>query len=265
MSHTYIHHSVVNSFDVLLVSTMILASIYYIYAAHIVRHNKPWPLYRTIFWLMGILCLTSMVVGPLAHQAHDDFRVHMLGHLLLGMLAPLLLVLSAPMTLALRTLHVQLARRISSLLKSSSMRILINPLSSSFLNVGGICLLYTTNLYVVMQHNIIVHLIVHIHVFLAGYLYTLSIIYVDPTPHRTSFVYRAVWLIISIAGHGILSKYIFAHPPGNVPVAHAETAGILMYYGGDAIEMVIIFILCYQWYKASRPRTSYTIEPLLNS
>lgn len=52
------------------------------------RHHKRWPLYRTGFWVLGTICAAIAVVGPLAKRAHIDFIVHMLGHLLLGMLAP---------------------------------------------------------------------------------------------------------------------------------------------------------------------------------
>jgi putative membrane protein len=79
-------------------------------------------------------------------------------------------------------------------------------------------------------------------------------IYIDLTPHRTSFLHRAIVLVIALAGHGILSKFIYIHAPAGVPAEQAELGGMLMYYGGDAIDIVIIFILCWQWYVATRPR-----------
>jgi putative membrane protein len=122
------------------------------------------------------------------------------------------------------------------------------------LNVGGMWVLYTTDLYMMMQQHLFLHVLIHLHVFLAGYLFTISVIYIDPTPHRTSFVYRSVILLIALAAHGILSKYIYSHPPYGVSISQAEKGGMIMYYGGDAIELILIFILCFQWYKSSRPR-----------
>jgi putative membrane protein len=210
------------------------------------RH-KQWPLYRTAFWVFGVLCGVAAVVGPLANRAHMDFTAHMLGHLLLGMLAPLLMVLAAPMTLVLRILNVTLARRLSRVLKSWPVRILCDPIVASFLNVGGLWILYTTDLYAAMQQNILLHVFIHKHVFIASYLFTVSMIYIGPTPHRSSFVYRAIVLVIALAVHSILSKYIHTQPPNSVPAAQAEIGGMLMYYGGDAIDVIIIFILCFQW------------------
>lgn len=110
-----------------------------------------------------------------------------------------------------------------------------------------------------MQQNIFLHLIVHLHVFLAGYFFTLSMIYIDPAPHRVSFVIRAIVLIIVLAGHGILSKYIYAEPLPGVPATQAKIGSMIMFYGGDAIDVVLIYILCLHWYKATRPRMSFSM------
>jgi putative membrane protein len=254
---THIYHADGIVSQLLLALPFLLVLVMYILAAFIscLRH-KQWPLYRTAFWVFGVLCAVAAVVGPLANRAHMDFTAHMLGHLLLGMLAPLLMVLAAPMTLVLRTLNVTLARRLSRVLKSWPVRILCDPIVASFLNVGGLWILYTTDLYAAMQQNFLLHVLIHKHVFIAGYLFTVSMIYIDPTPHSSSFVYRAIVLVIALAGHSILSKYIYAHPPNSVPAAQAEIGGMLMYYGGDAIDVILIFILCLQWFRATRPRTS---------
>lgn len=159
-------------------------------------------------------------------------------------------------SLILRTLNVFLARRLSHALKSRPVRIWGHPIVASLLNIGGLWVLYTTDLYMAMQQNILLHVLVHIHVFFAGYLFTISMIYMDPTPHRFSFIYRALVLIIALAGHGILSKYLYAYPPNGVPPAQAETGGMLMYYGGDIIVLVLISIFCFQWFKATRPRAT---------
>jgi putative membrane protein len=258
---THIYHADGIVSQLLLTLPFVLVLVMYILAAFVSsRRHKQWPLYRTVFWVFGVLCAAAAVVGPLANRAHMDFTAHMIGHLLLGMLAPLLMVLAAPMTLVLRTLNVTLARRLSRVLKSWPVRILSDPIVASFLNVGGLWILYTTDLYSAMQQNILLHVLIHIHVFFAGYLFTASMIYIDPTPHKSSFVYRAIVLVIALAGHGILSKYIYAQPPNSVPAAQAEIAGMLMYYGGDAIDVVLIFIFCFQWFRATRPRASLTMD-----
>ncbi|PKF89832.1 hypothetical protein CW306_11180 [Bacillus sp. BA3] len=247
-------------FEPILLILLALVIVIYIAAAVISnRRYKKWPLYRTLFWILGTICAASAIIGPIANRANMDFTAHMVGHLLLGMIAPILLVFTAPITLALRTLDVQSARRLSKVLKSWPLRIISNPITASMLNIGGLWILYTTELYGLMHQNALLHALVHFHVFMAGYLFTASMIYMDPTLHRFSFMFRAVVFTISLAGHDILSKYIFAHPPSGVTKEQAENGGMLMYYAGDAIDVALIFILCYQWFKATRPKESLAL------
>ncbi|GMK39160.1 membrane protein [Paenibacillus sp. CCS19] len=223
------------------------------------RYYKPWPIIRTVSWTVGSLFAMTGVTGHLSQRAAGDFQAHMINHLLLGMLAPLLMVLAAPMTLVLRTLSIPSARRVSQALNSWPLRRLTHPAVTAFLHIGGLWLLYTTSLYTHLHDSSLLYFIVHAHMIVAGYLFTASILYIDPIRHRVSFVYRAAVLVIASACHGILSKHIYAHPPHGVALEQAEAAGMLMYYGGDVIDIVLVFILCCQWYRATKPRRSQNI------
>lgn len=260
MSTDHIHEEAARSLlgpgpQLVLAIPFVCALILYVWA--VIRSNrryKKWPLYRTFSCSAGVFLAVASVAGPLAEKAHHDFQAHMLGHLFLGMLAPLLMALAAPVMLTLRTLPRDKARKLSQLLKSRPLRVLSDPFFASFLNIGGLWLLYTTSLYSAMHENILLHIFIHLHVFLAGYLFTVSLIYIDPIPHRKSYAYRAAALLSALAAHGILSKIIYARPPEGVPADQAESGSMLMYYGGDAIDIILIFILFLQWYKASRPK-----------
>lgn len=240
-----------------LVVTLLLIILFLVYplAAYITsRKFKKWPLHRYIFWGVGILTVGAALIAPSADLAYSNFTAHMIGHLLLGMLAPLFLLAAAPMKLILRTLQVPSARKLTFVLKSRPVQFITNPLIASAFNLGGLYVLYTTDLYSLMHQSLILHIIVHFHVFLAGYVFTASIIYMDVTPHRYHYTYRTIVLILSLAGHKILSKHIYAYPPAGVGKGEAEAGGMLMYYGGDFIDAVLIIILCYHWYKAAAPK-----------
>lgn len=222
------------------------------------RTYKSWPLRRYILWTVGVGCVAITLIGPLATFAHTNFVGHMIGHLLLGMLAPLLIALSAPMTLLLRMLDVRAARKVTRVLKSRAFQFLTNPMTASVLNIGGLYLLYMTDLYGLMHQSIFLYALIHFHVFAAGYLFTISLIYVDVTSHRYSYIYRSLVLITALAGHKILAKMIYANPPNGVPKSEAEIGAMWMYYGGDLVDLMLIVILCYQWYKATAPRIGVT-------
>jgi putative membrane protein len=190
---------------------------------------------------------TMAVVGPVADHGHHDFRVHMLGHTLLGMLGPLLLVLAAPATLALRALPVQDARRVSAVLRRPLVAGVSHPVVAAVVNVGGLWLLYRTGLYTASTGSPILHLLVHLHVFLAGCLFALAIVGPDPAPHRPGPPVRAVVLILAIAAHNVLAKTIYAFPPPGVDPAQAAGAGRLMYYAALPVELTMIAVLCREW------------------
>jgi putative membrane protein len=194
------------------------------------------------------------LTGPVADAAHHDFTVHMGGHLLVGMIAPLLLVAARPVTVALQALPVRHGRRLARLLSTAPVRVLTHPVTAAVLSAGGLWLLYRTGLYALTRHDELVHLGVHVHVLLAGYLFTAAVIGRDPAPHRSGFATRAGTLVLILAAHGILAKYLYGHPPAGVPDEQARTAGLLMYYGGDLIDIGLMVVLCRQWYASSRPR-----------
>ncbi|NHM31263.1 cytochrome c oxidase assembly protein [Neobacillus terrae] len=222
------------------------------------RKLKNWPIHRYIFWIIGTL---SLIIGAflMGKPSHHSFGTHMLIHLLIGMISPLFLVLSAPMTLILKSLNVSHARIVTCVLKSKLINFFINPFVAAVMNAGGLWLLYTTGLYTKMQASALLHVLVHLHLFLAGYLSALSIIYIDPVHRRYSFKIRAIVLVATIAAHDILSKFIYAHPPKGVSLNEAHSGAMLMYYGGDAVELIILIVLCYQWFKAEKPRKSYVL------
>ncbi len=174
------HHSFLLFTDLFFGIRALLAICLYIgavLAANRWQRLRRWPWQRTISFIAGVLLAATAVIGPLTRQSHADFTAHMMGHLFLDMLAPLLIALAAPMTLLLRTLNVRAARKLSRLLQCHPIQFFTHPVVASVLNIGGLWLLYTTNLYTVMHTNLLLHVFVDLHVFIAGYLFTISLLY----------------------------------------------------------------------------------------
>lgn len=222
----------------------------YLFSAASPRIAGGWPKRRSACFILGMITAASTFAGPLAALGHHDFTANVAAHVLAGMVAPLFLVLSRPVTLALRTLHVVPARRLSALLKSKPARVLTDPSAAAILNVGGMWMMYRTDLYQGMQDSVLIHWLVMGHVLAAGYLFTAAIVGRDPAPHRPKHGYRCVVLVASIAAHNVLAKSLYAMPPAGVPAGQAETGGQLMYYAGGAVELALIILLWHQWYRA---------------
>lgn len=232
------------------------AAALYLGGLRLARDRSPWPRPRTAAWMAGLLCAGVGMVGPFAALAHSSFPVHMAGHVLVGMLAPLLLVLGRPVTLALRALPVTEARALSRVLRSGPFRVLTHPVVAGILSIGGLWLLYTTPLFPLLHASPWLHAAVHLHVLLTGYLFTASIVGLDPDPHRASVAVRALVLIVFVAAHSILAKWVWAHPPLGVDVGDARIGAELMFYAGDAVDVLLMVLLLRQWYAATRPRAS---------
>lgn len=233
-----------------LVSVALLAAI----AVYLIGALRPgdrpaWPRHRIALWIAGCLVTALSVQATVAD--HDDFVRHAAAHVGLGMLAPLLLMLAAPVTLALRSLSAVPARRLARMLRSRPIRFLTYPVTTAVLNLGGMWLLYAGGLYPSIHTNGLLFVVVHVHVFVSGYLFSASIAGVDPAPHRASFVTRAAVLCAVMAGHSILSKQLFGNPPAGVSPAEAEVGSMIMYYGGDAVSIGLVVLLFAGWYRAA--------------
>lgn len=246
---------------VLVLLLAVPAVVGYLLAVRREAGRRSWPGVRTACWLAGTLAVVVGSAGPLAAAAHGhaggpgDFRAHAVAHVLVGMLGPLLLVLGAPVTLALRSLPVGAARRVSRVLRSRPLRVLTEPAVAVVLDVGGLWLLYRTPLLGWTHTSPAVHLLVHVHLVLAGFLLAAVLVGRDPLPHRRSHRNRAVLLVLALAAHGILAKSLYAEPPAAVDAATAQAGAMVMYYAGDAVELVLAVLLCRSWFAGSPART----------
>ncbi|WP_293782514.1 cytochrome c oxidase assembly protein [uncultured Aeromicrobium sp.] len=236
--------------DVIVLTIAAIALVSYATGVYRARRRGSWPAARTAAWVAGVTAVTAAMVGPLADAAHHDFTMHMVAHLLIGMLGPLLLVLGAPVTLALRALPVARARALTRLLHHRAIRVLVHPVVTAVLNAGGLWVLYTTDLFTHMHASTWVYVLVHAHLAVAGYLFTASLIGPDPAP-RASFGLRACVLVVFVASHSVLAKWLYAHPPADV--ADGRVGAQLMYYGGDAVDVLLMVLLAAEWYRTTRP------------
>lgn len=241
MGHDH-HHQV----EIIVALLLVAAGLAYGFSAR--RLDGGWPVWRSILWAGGLGCIAAGMIGPLARATATGFTEHMWVHLLIGMIGPLLLVLAAPITLALRVLPTGLARLLTRVLGSRPVRVLSHPVTAALLNAGGLWVLYTTALFHLMHASLTVHVLVHLHVIIAGVVFTAAMISPDPQPHRAGFRVRAGVMVAFIAAHSVLGKWLYAYPPAGVGVEDARRGAQVMYYGGDVVDVIILVLLFAGWY-----------------
>jgi putative membrane protein len=225
------------------------------------QRQAGWPFWRLASFSCGTALLVAALSPPLMSWGHADLRGHMAQHLALGMFAPIALMLGKPVTLLLRCVPVSMARGIAAILGSSPARVLTHPFTALLLDVGALYLLYMTPLYQLSQANPVLHVWLHLHFILGGYLFCWAIAGPDPAPDRASFPTRLTALFLATAAHSILSKlmYGYGYPQdAGYTLAEIEAAAQLMYYGGNLAEMALALLLFAGWYRRETGRRVQT-------
>jgi putative membrane protein len=226
-----------------------------LYAAavrHVAMRGVSWSHQRSAAFGLGLAAVAVALVSPLA--AYDErFPVHVIQHILLGMLAPLLFALAAPITLLLRTLPPRWRRPVVRGLHSRPLKLICDPIVAGAVNVGGLFLLYLTPLYAVTLTQPILHDAIHLHLLIVGCLFTWSLVAVDPIPRR-SLRLRAAVLVLVLALHGTLAKLLYAQGPVGSGLAPSDLAdwrvgAQIMWYGGDAVNVLLLVVFFSQWYR----------------
>jgi putative membrane protein len=236
------------------VPVLLLAGILYLRAFVRVRRRRVgWSLLQAISFLAGLVAIAAAVLPPVA--SHDEeFPVHVTQHLLLAMAAPLLLALSAPVTLMLRTLRPDGRRRVARALHLPLVRVVAHPLAAALVDLVPLYVLYLTPLYGYSLAHPTTHELLHAHFLLAGCLFTWAVVGADPVPGRASIRTRSIVIVLAFAAHATLAKLMYARGPDTAGAAevsdHAWRVGAqLMWYGGDAIELVLVAAFALQWYR----------------
>jgi putative membrane protein len=240
-----------------LVASLILVGAAAAYAGAVCRlrnRGDRWPAARTAAVAAG---LSALGAGLLIDD--EDFRWHVVQHLLLAMLAPAGLALSAPVTLALRTLPVAARRRLVAILRGPVISILMSAPVVLVVDLGGLYGFYLTPLFAIADQRPWLHAVVHAHMLVAGCLLSWYLVGRDPMPHRAPTRTRLVVLLIAAAGHDILAKLMYARllPEGAGPAEQVRAGAELMYYGGDVIEVLLAAALLAGWYARGGRRLAH--------
>ena len=152
----------------------------------------------------------------------------------------------------LRGLPVTAARALTRALHRAPLHWLTSPLTALLLNVGGMALLYLTPLYAAMLTRPWLHLLVHVHVIAAGFLFTLVVAGAEPLPGRAPFRWRVGTLLAGMTLHAVLAKVMYARLlPAGLPDAPEalQAAARQMYYWGDLSEILLALLLFGGWLR----------------
>ncbi len=234
------------------------------------RRGDRWHVGRTIAWLIGMLMLFYTSNGPFNAYEQYLFSVHMLGHMMYMMLIPLILVLGAPVTLALRAT----AKRtdgswggrewIMWMVQTPWSKFITHPVIAAVIFVGGLWVFYFTPIFRWAMSEHLGHQWMIIHFLISGYLFSLTMIGIDPIPKRFPHPFRLVILFATMASHAffgvtvmtgdalLLSDWFGAmgRDWGPDPLADQKTGGGITWGIGELPTLALALVVAVQWARS---------------
>lgn len=181
------------------------------------RRGDRWPWYRTALWLVGMASLFWVTCGVSNVYEQYLFSVHMLEHMLLTMAVPLLLVLSAPVTLGLRAIRKRddgsrgAREWILLAVHSKAAGVLTHPLVSAGLFVASLWVFYYTPLFRWATTDHVGHEWMILHFLIVGYLFTQTLVGIDPVKNRPPYPIRLMLLLIVMAFHAFFGLALISN------------------------------------------------------
>jgi putative membrane protein len=194
------------------------------------------------------------VAGPVADDT-GAFRVHVVQHLLLATAAPLALALASPVLLALRTLPVRPRRLLLAVVSSRVARWATSPGVVLVAAAGGTSAYYLTPLYPYAEQRAWLHALVHAHMLVAGCLLAWCVVAPAPSPVRP-LPLRLATLALAAGSHDAMAKLMYVHQLPAEP--GVRTGAQLLWYGGDALEVLTAVLVLSAWYAAGGRRLRHT-------
>src|ERR1700761_8363981 len=163
------------------------------------RHpRRPWPLYRTIPFLLGLLVINLATQSGVGTYDDTLFWDHMIQHLMLIMIAPPLLVAGQPVTLLLHASRNPLHTRVKKLVRSRPVQWLTWPVFGVVAYAATIVGTHLTNFMNLVTEHAAVHEAEHVLSLVVGYLYFLPLIGKEPIRWKVSYPLRLFLLFIAM-------------------------------------------------------------------
>jgi len=230
-----------------------------------------WPFGRTFSWYLGLILVGYITSSGFATYGIYLFSVHMAQHMFLAMVAPLFLVLGSPVTLALEVLPEEgssqaadVRRLLLDVLGSRITRFLLHPLFVLFFFAISTYLIYFSGLFSIAMANHLGHTLMLLHFLIAGLLFYIVVVGIDPIPNRPGAPLRIGMLVATmpihaafgvtvLSAHHILGAAYFRGLglPWAVNLRHDQgVGGGLAWVFGEIPFVIVLGVVFVQWIRS---------------
>ncbi len=221
------------------------------------RLGHRWPANRCFAW--GIAMVASVVATQSGIGRYDTTRltVHMVQHLLLGMVVPFAAVCAAPLTLVLQAGKPGTRRLARKALHHPVARVLTHPVVTWTLFGGGLVAIYLSPLLGLSARNAFVHDLVHAHLVLVGSLFLAGLVGADPSPRPLPHGARLLVALVAVPFHAFLGLAMFSASTPLAPAAYPSlsdqrTAAGLLWGMGEIFTVAVAAVVVRRWYLADQ-------------
>jgi cytochrome c oxidase assembly factor CtaG len=221
------------------------------------RSGTRWPALHTASFLAGLGGCALATNSSIAVYDMSLFTAHMIGHLMLVMLAPALLMAAQPLNLLLAATDGARRQRIERILHGRVVSLLTAPpvaLASYTVVIVGTHLTGLMNQ--IMRHTWAGQL-EHLAYLLLGCQFFAVVLGNPPIRWKLAAPARLFMLALSMAvdtftGVTLLQTTVAVSmsPPPDAhvnPLTDTQTGGAIMWFGGDAIMAVIMVVIAVGW------------------
>ena len=204
-------------FDLLWILVPLFAAVLYLAGVwRLHRRGDKWPVGRTIVWILGLFFLFYTTNGALNLYERYLFSVHMLGHMMLTMLIPFLLVMGAPVTLLLRTTKKRNdgswggREWVMWAINTPYSKFITNPIVAAVIFGGSLWAFYFSPILGWVMREHLGHQWMILHFLIAGYLFSMTMVGVDPLPSRAGYPMRILILFATMTTHAFFGVTIMS-------------------------------------------------------
>ncbi|MDH6485609.1 cytochrome c oxidase assembly factor CtaG [Streptomyces sp. SAI-127] len=130
---------------------------------------------------------------------------------------------------------------------------------AAVLDIGGLWLVYRTELFAATAHRPPAHGAVQVHMVAAGLLFALAVCGLDPVRRRWSLALRGATVLAAGTAHAVPARTLSSRPPPGTGFTPADLhhGAQWMYHGGDLVEagLAVVTGVCrYAGARRARPR-----------
>lgn len=234
------------------------------------RRGDHWPVLRTLSWVTGVVALFWVTNGPLNAYEQFLFSTHMLAHMMLQMVIPIFLVLGGPITLALRALDTRkdgtrgVREWIMWGIHTPYAKVITHPFVAAALFIFSLWTFYFTDIMRWAMKAHYGHQWMVLHFLIAGYLFILTLIGIDPIPQRLPYPGRLLTLIGIMAMHAFFGMAIMMQSGlllaewygamgrtwGPTPMQDQYAGGGIAWSVGEIPTLILAITVGIQWSRS---------------